>query len=125
MTQDDYILGRSIGDSVRVDTQHLLWETYKDDELHPELTVIENMKIAKPEKGTAQLPPTVELYGFDIFDDPFPSKEPWPRNIKLSLLSSLSDSHVLVMSTGGNSISFHRCMLASNLRDSENLLTMA
>jgi len=87
MTQDDYVLGRSVGDSVRLaktfyfsltkvlfldllsntrlpisyrvliahrlDTEHLLWKLHGSYELHLDIVVTENMKIAELGTGTA------------------------------------------------------------------------
>ncbi|KAJ5992118.1 hypothetical protein N7451_007842 [Penicillium sp. IBT 35674x] len=140
MTHNDYILGGSIGDSERLaktrycdltfvhrlDARDLLWNIYKGYELHHEIAVIENMKNAELRTGTAlisiylsilarQLPPTVELYGFDIFDDQFLSKKLWLKNVKLSRLSFLSNPHASLV--GQNDV-FHHSMMASYLRDS-------
>ncbi|KAJ5686160.1 hypothetical protein N7536_008779 [Penicillium majusculum] len=113
MTQEDgYVLGRAIEDSDRLDAQHLLWKLHTGFELHPDIP------IAELETGTAQAfafiiyislrvvltslsfysiwifdlatqLPTVQLYGFDISDSQYPSKELWPRNVTLGLLDSL------------------------------------
>lgn len=61
-----------------------------------------------------QLPTSVELHGFDISDDQFPSKELWPKNFKLSLLNSLHDPPASLV---GQYDVVHLRMLVSNLRD--------
>ncbi|KAJ5649244.1 uncharacterized protein N7484_002967 [Penicillium longicatenatum] len=124
MTQDDPVLGRSIGDSVRLYAEHLLWKLHRGYELHPDIEVTDNTKIAELGTGTAvwlmdlarQLPPTVELHGYDICDDQFPQKELWPKNVKLSLLDSLSDPPA---SLEGQYDAVHLRMWASNLRDGD------
>ncbi|KAJ5471346.1 hypothetical protein N7530_008703 [Penicillium desertorum] len=125
MTQkDEYVLGRGIGDSVRLDAQHLLWKLHTGYELHPDITVTENMKIAELGTGTAvwifdlakQLPPTVQLDGFDISDDQFPAKDLWPQNVTLGLLDSLADPPSPLY---GQYDVVHLRMWASNLRESD------
>ncbi|KAJ5114214.1 hypothetical protein N7456_002748 [Penicillium angulare] len=96
---DDYVLGRGLADSVRLDAQHLLWKMHKGYELHPLIPRTDNMKIAEIGTGTGiwlfdiarQLPSSVQLHGFDISDNQYPSKELWPKNVSLGLLNSLID----------------------------------
>ncbi|KAJ5959111.1 uncharacterized protein N7479_006261 [Penicillium vulpinum] len=118
--EDGYVLGRAIEDSVRLDAQHLLWKLHSGFELHPDIPIQEDMKIADLGTGTgiwifdlaAQLP-TVQIHGFDISDSQFPSKELWPRNITLGLLNSLVDPP---SSLHGQYDVVHLRMWASNLR---------
>ncbi|KAJ5850296.1 hypothetical protein N7455_010152 [Penicillium solitum] len=120
MTQEDgYVLGRAIEDSDRLDAQHLLWKLHTGFELHPDIPVMENMRLRSLRlEQRKPLPllyislrvvltslsfysiwifdlatqlPTVQLYGFDISDSQYPSKELWPRNVTLGLLDSLVD----------------------------------
>lgn len=104
---------------IRLDAQHLLWKLHTGFELHPDIPVMENMRLRslrleqrKPLSllyislrvvltslsfysiwifDLATQLPTVQLYGFDISDSQYPSKELWPRNVTLGLLDSLVD----------------------------------
>ncbi|KAJ5383364.1 hypothetical protein N7517_001275 [Penicillium concentricum] len=53
MTEDGYILGRTIEDSVRLDAQHLLWKLHTGFTLLPNIPIMENMRIADLGTGTA------------------------------------------------------------------------
>ncbi|KAJ5086211.1 hypothetical protein N7532_010982 [Penicillium argentinense] len=122
--EDEYVLGRGITDSVRLEAQHLLWKLHKGYELHPQIPITDNMKIAEVGTGTAvwifdvarQLPSSVQLHGFDISNSQYPPKELWPKNVSLGLLDSLSDPP---MSLAGQYDMVHLRMWASNLRDSD------
>ncbi|KAJ5766036.1 uncharacterized protein N7511_003652 [Penicillium nucicola] len=127
MTQkDDYVLGRGVGDSVRLDAQHLLWKLHRGFELHPDIAVTENMKIAELGTGTGiwlldlaeKLPPTVQLHGYDISNDQYPSKNLWPKNVKLGVLDSLIDPPE---SLEGIYDVVHLRMWASNLHNNDTL----
>ncbi|GAB1215640.1 hypothetical protein ATERTT37_004832 [Aspergillus terreus] len=83
------------------------------------------MKIAEVGCGTArmwlfdvarQLPPTVQLHGFDISNSQFPPKELWPKNVTLGLLDSLVDPPT---SLAGQYDVVHLRMWAGNLSGSD------
>ncbi|KAF5855631.1 hypothetical protein ETB97_008854 [Aspergillus alliaceus] len=96
---DDYVLGRGINDSIRLEAQHLLWKLHKGYDLHPHIPIKRDMKIAELGTGTAVwlfdlargLPPTVQLHGYDISDRQYPPKDLWPPNVALGLMDSLTD----------------------------------
>ncbi|CAG7917985.1 unnamed protein product [Penicillium olsonii] len=111
---------------IRLDAQHLLWKLYRGHDLHPLIPMTDGMKIAELGTGTAswifglarQLPPTVELHGFDICDHQFPVKNLWPQNVSLRVLDSLVDPPA---SMCGQYDVVHLRMWASNLR--ENIIS--
>ncbi|RAH81239.1 hypothetical protein BO86DRAFT_102959 [Aspergillus japonicus CBS 114.51] len=121
---DDYILGRSITDSVRLDAQHLLWKFHKGYELHPEIPVRNDMKIADLGCGTGtwlldlsrQLPPTVQLHGLDSSDQQYPPSGLWAKNMTFSVIDLMSD---LPPSLEGQYDVVHLRMWASNVREGE------
>ncbi|CAG8028543.1 unnamed protein product [Penicillium olsonii] len=106
----------------RLDAQHLLWKLYRGHDLHPLIPMTDGMKIAELGTGTAswifglarQLPPTVELHGFDICDHQFPVKNLRPQNVSLRVLDSLVDPPA---SMCGQYDVVHLRMWASNLRE--------
>lgn len=164
--EDNYILGRGMAASIRfvslflfyisqvqkqltrirLDAQHLLWKLHTGYELHPQIPVTSDMKIAEVGCGTAyvfvlyqnlsqsassltsrrmwlfdvarQLPPTVQLHGFDISNSQFPPKELWPKNVTLGLLDSLVDPPT---SLAGQYDVVHLRMWAGNLSGSDAL----
>ncbi|KAJ5237744.1 hypothetical protein N7489_007835 [Penicillium chrysogenum] len=121
---DDYVLGRGIADSIRLDAQHLLWKLHRGYELHPRIPVTSDMKVAEIGTGTAiwifdvtrQLPSTVQLHGFDISDSQFPPKDLWPQNVTLGLLDSLVDPPEPLV---GQYDVVHLRMWATNVRESD------
>ncbi|RDA94322.1 hypothetical protein CP533_3771 [Ophiocordyceps camponoti-saundersi (nom. inval.)] len=96
---DDYVLGRSLPHSTRLDAQHLLWIMHLGYVLHPDIPIREDMKIADIGCGTAiwlldisrSLPRSAQLHGYDISDSLFPSRSLWPENVSLDLLNSMDD----------------------------------
>ncbi|KAJ5873461.1 uncharacterized protein N7473_013334 [Penicillium subrubescens] len=127
---DDYVLGRSIADSIRLDAQHLLWKLHTGYELHPAIPITSDMKIAEVGTGTAiwlfdiarQLPPTVRLFGFDISDGQFPPKKLWPQNFSLGILDSLTKPPA---SLAGQFDVVHLRMWASNLRGKDTSILIS
>ncbi|KAJ5094349.1 hypothetical protein N7456_010210 [Penicillium angulare] len=119
--EDDYVLGRGISDSVRLDAQHLLWKMHNGYELHPRIPVTENLKIAEIGTGTAiwifdlakQLPPSVQLHGFDLSENQYPSPELWPENVSLALLDAFDEPPPSLV---GQYDVVHLRMWASNFR---------
>ncbi|KAJ6151650.1 hypothetical protein N7470_007247 [Penicillium chermesinum] len=105
----------------RLDAQHLLWKLHRGYELHPLIPIKDDMKIAELGTGTAvwifdlarQLPPTVQLQGFDISNRQFPVRDTWPQNVTLGTLDSLVDPPA---SLCGQFDVVHLRMWASNLR---------
>ncbi|PYH42145.1 uncharacterized protein BP01DRAFT_418236 [Aspergillus saccharolyticus JOP 1030-1] len=73
---DDYVLGRELMDSVRLDAQHLLWKLHTSYELHPAISVTDDMKIADLGTGTGNvslclldclLEPPISIHGqYDV-----------------------------------------------------------
>ncbi|KAM0330206.1 hypothetical protein ACHAQA_004380 [Verticillium albo-atrum] len=66
-TGDDYVLGRGIRESIRLDAQHLLWKLYLGYTLHPKVGRSESLKIAEIGTGTAwvgKLPKSLEQGSF-------------------------------------------------------------
>ncbi|KAJ6110829.1 hypothetical protein N7486_003064 [Penicillium sp. IBT 16267x] len=116
-----------------LDWMHITWKPHRGYELHPDNAVTGNMKIA--ELGTEQQvfmlnslwlldlarqpPPTVELHGFDISDDQYPSKELWPKNVKLSLLNFSNDPPASLVGQYNVVNVVHLRMWASVLRDGD------
>ncbi|KAL1983468.1 hypothetical protein VTN96DRAFT_10289 [Rasamsonia emersonii] len=98
----EYILQQNPDASVRLDAQHFLARMQFGYLLYPSIPVTEGMKIADIGSGTGiwllevatTVPKSVQLDGFDIFDDQYPAKEYLPDNIHLGVLDALAD-HVL------------------------------
>ncbi|KAF4945087.1 hypothetical protein FGADI_12201 [Fusarium gaditjirri] len=98
-SSDEYVLGRDISGSIRLDAQHLLWRLHTGYTLHPAIPRSGNMKIAEVGTGTGvwlfdlaqELPDTVCLDGYDISATQFPSQELYPPNVSLCLMDSLQD----------------------------------
>ncbi|KAE8150518.1 S-adenosyl-L-methionine-dependent methyltransferase [Aspergillus avenaceus] len=119
---DDYVLGRSLSDSVRLDAQHLLWKLHTGHTLHPQIPIADGMKVAEIGTGTGiwifdlakDLPRTAQLHGFDISQDQFPSRALWPPNVSLRVLNSLVDPPP---SLAGRYDVVHVRMWASNIKD--------
>ncbi|KAF9884862.1 hypothetical protein FE257_001205 [Aspergillus nanangensis] len=96
----EYLLGRGLIESIRLDAQHTLFRLHNGYCLHPRVPVKDDMKIAEIGTGTAiwlfdlarQLPPTVQLDGFDISDQQFPHQSLWPSNVHLDILDSLTEA---------------------------------
>ncbi|RDA85562.1 hypothetical protein CP532_3322 [Ophiocordyceps camponoti-leonardi (nom. inval.)] len=118
---DDYVLGRGLPDSIRLDAQHLLWTMHLDHVLHPDIPLRENMKIADVGCGSAIwlldlsrcLPRSAQLHGYDISDSLFPPRSSWPENMSLTLLDALEDPPESLV---GQYDVVHLRMWVSNLR---------
>ncbi|KAI9035793.1 class I SAM-dependent methyltransferase [Aspergillus affinis] len=121
---DDYVLGRGLVDSVRLDAQHLLWKLHQGFELHPGIPITNHMKIAEIGTGTGvwvfdvakHVPSSVRLDGYDISDDQFPPRNLWPSNVSLGVMDSLVDPPP---SLRGQYDGVHLRMWASNVRESD------
>ncbi|KAG4259006.1 hypothetical protein FPRO03_13228 [Fusarium proliferatum] len=98
-SSDEYVLGRDISGSIRLDAQHLLWRLHTGYALHPAIPRSSKMKVAEVGTGTGiwlfdlaqELPDTVCLHGYDISASQFPSKELWPLNVNMCVMDSLQD----------------------------------
>ena len=66
--------------------------------------------------AATSLPSSVELHGYDISDDQFPSRKFWPRNVMLGLLDSLADPPPQLV---GQYDVVHLRMWASNLKGND------
>ncbi|KAK0391596.1 hypothetical protein NLU13_1096 [Sarocladium strictum] len=118
---DDYVLGRGIRDSIRLDAQHLLWRLHQGYALHPSIPVTSGLRIAEVGTGTAMwlldlatsLPRDVQLHGYDISSAQFPPPSTLPKNIQLSILNSFETPPLRLV---GYYDVVHVRMWASNLR---------
>ncbi|KIM93553.1 hypothetical protein OIDMADRAFT_61482 [Oidiodendron maius Zn] len=96
---EDYVLGRDMHGSVRLDAQHLLWKIHNGYALNPKIAISPGMKIAEIGTGTAlwlldiadHLPSTIELHGYDVSDGQFPPQTSLPRNVSLGILDAFGD----------------------------------
>ncbi|KAJ5623353.1 hypothetical protein N7490_011958 [Penicillium lividum] len=96
---DDYVLGRDLYGSVRLDTQHLLWKMINGYTMNPKIPVDPGIKIAEMGTGTGmwlldlatQLPQTVQMDGYDLSDSQFPHKSFLPTNVSLNILDAFGD----------------------------------
>jgi len=96
---EDYVLGRDIYGSTRLDAQHLLWKLYNGYTLHPDIPISAGMKIAEIGTGTgmwlldlsSQLPSAVQLDGYDVSDDQFPHGSALPANVTMRTLDAFGD----------------------------------
>ncbi|KAL4730896.1 hypothetical protein ACLX1H_002938 [Fusarium chlamydosporum] len=120
-SSDEYVLGRDISGSIRLDAQHLLWRLHTGYSLHPAIPRSSTMRVAEIGAGTGvwlfdlaqELPDTVCLHGYDISATQFPPKELWPPNVELSLMDSLNDPPSSLLEKYDV---VHLRMWASNLR---------
>ncbi|KAJ5919133.1 hypothetical protein N7466_010076 [Penicillium verhagenii] len=96
---DDYLLGRDLYGSMRLDAQHLLWKLYKGYNLHPAISATEDMKIAEIGTGTgiwlldvaSQVSKNAQLDGFDLSEDQFPHRSAWPENVTFRTLDAFGE----------------------------------
>ncbi|KAF7914188.1 uncharacterized protein EAF01_000594 [Botrytis porri] len=95
-----YVLVRGMHASIRLNLQHYLWKDGLGYLLHPSIPpppLETKYRIADLGTGTGiwpldlarQLPPTVQVYGFDISPAQFPHPSYLPSNVKLQVLNSL------------------------------------
>lgn len=112
--------------------------------LHPQIPITEGMKIAELGTGTGyilpdrlrgllayankpqtriwlfdasrNLPPTVELHGYDLSDGQFPARHLWPENVTLGVMDSLIDPPSNLV---GQYDIVHLRMWASNLKEND------
>ncbi|KAJ6013220.1 hypothetical protein N7540_007811 [Penicillium herquei] len=95
----DYVLGRDLYASMRLDAQHLLWKLYNGYTLNPEIPITEDMKIAEIGTGTgmwlldlsSQVPEGAQLDGFDLSEEQFPHKSTWPANINFRTVDAFGE----------------------------------
>ncbi|KAJ5769371.1 hypothetical protein N7520_003930 [Penicillium odoratum] len=85
---DDYVLGRDLYGSVRLDTQHLLWKMINGYTINPRIPVHPDMKIAEMGSGTGL---TIQMDGYDLSDSQFPHKSFLPNNVSLNILDAFGD----------------------------------
>ncbi|UKZ73017.1 hypothetical protein TrVFT333_000656 [Trichoderma virens FT-333] len=84
---DNYVLGRSVMESVRLDGQHFIFKLQNGYTIHPQIPITPDTKIAEIGTGTgiwlldvsSQVPPTVQLNGFDISEEQFPAQSTLPK----------------------------------------------
>ncbi|KAJ5946124.1 hypothetical protein N7454_002963 [Penicillium verhagenii] len=96
---DDYLLGRDLYGSMRLDAQHLLWKLYKGYDLHPAISATDDMKIAEIGTGTgiwlldvaSQVSKNAQLDGFDLSEDQFPHRSAWPENVTFRTLDAFGE----------------------------------
>ncbi|KAL2820930.1 S-adenosyl-L-methionine-dependent methyltransferase [Aspergillus cavernicola] len=96
---DDYVLGRDLYGSIRLDAQHLLWKLYTGYLLHPEIPESPTMKIAEIGAGTgmwlldlaSQVPQGTQLHGYDLSDEQFPHESLWPSNTTFNKLDAFGE----------------------------------
>ncbi|KOS17688.1 hypothetical protein ESCO_002511 [Escovopsis weberi] len=94
---DDYVLGRDLLGSIRLDAQHAIWTIHNGWTMNPRIPITRDMKIAEIGTGTslwlldlaAKLPETVTLDGFDISDSQFPPSSLLPPNVTLRTMNAL------------------------------------
>ncbi|KAF7945522.1 hypothetical protein EAE96_010289 [Botrytis aclada] len=95
-----YVLVRDMHASIRLNLQHYLWKDGLGYLLYPSIPTPpfgSKYRIADLGTGTGiwlldiarTLPPTVELYGFDISSAQFPHPNYLPLNVKLEIMDSL------------------------------------
>ncbi|KAG7135038.1 N-methyltransferase tcpN like protein [Verticillium longisporum] len=121
---DDYVLGRGIRESIRLDAQHLLWKLHLGYALHPSIKRSEPLRIAEVGTGTAiwlldlaqDLPLDTQFHGYDISANQFPPQALWPENLDLGILNALEDPPSRLL---GYYDVVHVRMWASNLRSRE------
>ncbi|KAL6697092.1 S-adenosyl-L-methionine-dependent methyltransferase [Trichoderma pleuroticola] len=95
---DDYVFARDYAEGLRLETQHLLWNIHNGYTINPNIPITPQTKIADLGTGTGvwlldvatQVPPTVQLDGFDISDGQFPHKSNIPDNVNFRITDALS-----------------------------------
>ncbi|KAL6856810.1 S-adenosyl-L-methionine-dependent methyltransferase [Trichoderma novae-zelandiae] len=95
---DDYVLGRSYSEGLRLETQHLMFNIHNGSTMDPKIPVTPKSKIADMGTGTGvwlldmatQVPPTVQLDGFDISDEQFPHESNVPSNVHFRIADAFS-----------------------------------
>ncbi|KAL7937007.1 hypothetical protein V8C35DRAFT_213265 [Trichoderma chlorosporum] len=96
---DNYVLGRSLMETVRLDGQHLIFNLQNGYTIDPKIPINPDTKIAEIGTGTGiwlldvstQVPPTVQLNGFDISDGQFPPQSILPSNITLQVMNAFDE----------------------------------
>ncbi|KAL6826657.1 S-adenosyl-L-methionine-dependent methyltransferase [Trichoderma camerunense] len=96
---DDYVFARDYAEGLRLETQHLLWNIHNGYTINPKIPITPQTKIADVGTGTGvwlldvatQVPPTVQLDGFDISDGQFPHKSNIPDNVDFRIMDALSE----------------------------------
>ncbi|KAF9888042.1 hypothetical protein FE257_009306 [Aspergillus nanangensis] len=122
---DDYVLGRNIFHSVRLDAQHLLWRIHTGYILHPQIPITDNMRVAELGTGTGiwlceaakELPSTTQLDGFDISSEQFPNERQCPPNLTFDLMDSYLDPPLSLV---GQYDVVHLRMWASNMKNGDS-----
>ncbi|KAJ5287869.1 hypothetical protein N7478_003555 [Penicillium angulare] len=114
----------------KISPEHLLWKMHQGYELHPKIPLTQDMKIAEIGTGTAinlnnmscsiwsfdlakQLPSSVQLHGFDVSNNQYPSPDLWPENVSLGLLDAFDEPPASLV---GQYDVVHLRMWASNFR---------
>ncbi|KAK5992633.1 N-methyltransferase tcpN [Cladobotryum mycophilum] len=98
-TTDDYVLGRDLYGSIRLDAQHVIWTVHNGFTMNPKIPISPDMRIAEIGTGTSmwlldlasRLPKTVTLDGYDISADQFPHKSLLPPNVTLGTMNAFED----------------------------------
>ncbi|KAL7942115.1 S-adenosyl-L-methionine-dependent methyltransferase [Trichoderma barbatum] len=96
---DNYVLGRNLTESMRLDGQHFLFSFQNGFTIDPIIPISPDAKIAEMGTGTgiwlldmaSQVPSTVQLDGFDISDEQFPAQSALPSNVTLQVLDSFAE----------------------------------
>ncbi|EHK26247.1 uncharacterized protein TRIVIDRAFT_79707 [Trichoderma virens Gv29-8] len=96
---DNYVLGRSVMESVRLDGQHFIFKLQNGYTIHPQIPITPDTKIAEIGTGTgiwlldvsSQVPPTVQLNGFDISEEQFPAQSTLPSNMTLQVMDAFAE----------------------------------
>ncbi|KAL7782335.1 S-adenosyl-L-methionine-dependent methyltransferase [Trichoderma afarasin] len=96
---DDYVLGRDLHGSIRLEAQHLLFKMHNGYALNPKIPISSDMKIAEIGTGTgiwlqdiaSQLPETVQLHGYDVSANQFPPASLCPPNLTFATLDAFGD----------------------------------
>ncbi|KAM6486545.1 S-adenosyl-L-methionine-dependent methyltransferase [Trichoderma sp. SZMC 28011] len=96
---DDYVLGRSFIETIRLDGQHFIFNLQNGYTIDPRIPINPDTKIAEIGTGTgiwlldvsSQVPSTVQLHGFDISDEQFPPKSTLPSNITLQVMNAFEE----------------------------------
>ncbi|UKZ80192.1 hypothetical protein TrVFT333_007949 [Trichoderma virens FT-333] len=96
---DDYVLGRDLYGSIRLEAQHLLFRMHNGYALNPKIPISSNMKIAEIGTGTgiwlqdiaSQLPETIQLHGYDVSASQFPPTSLCPPNLTFTTLDAFGD----------------------------------
>ncbi|KAL4935047.1 hypothetical protein BDV06DRAFT_217719 [Aspergillus oleicola] len=94
-----YLLRRDCNETVRLESQHLLWKLHTGYTIHPDIPIVDGMCVADLGAGTGiwalelapQLPPSARVIGYDISESTFPLSEYWPPNVSFSALDCLGE----------------------------------